>query len=70
MVMLVMVTGLLFRAESKTFWGGGGGDIKVLKELKNGLDPSSVSSGSCVTSWDFTVDPCDNLFSDRFTCGF
>uniref|UniRef100_A0A2N9GQM7 Leucine-rich repeat-containing N-terminal plant-type domain-containing protein n=1 Tax=Fagus sylvatica TaxID=28930 RepID=A0A2N9GQM7_FAGSY len=66
MVLLVMVAGLLFRAESKTYWG----DIEVLKELKNGLDPSSVSPGSCVTSWDFTVDPCDNLFSDRFTCGF
>jgi hypothetical protein len=65
-VLLIMVTGLSLRAESKTYWG----DIEVLKEMKNGLDPGSVSPGSCVSSWDFAVDPCDNLFSERFTCGF
>ncbi|KAI5334061.1 hypothetical protein L3X38_024194 [Prunus dulcis] len=31
---------------------------------------TSVSPGSCISSWDFKLDPCDNLFSDRFTCGF
>jgi Leucine-rich repeat (LRR) protein len=61
-----MVTGLSLRAESTTYWE----DVDVLKELKNGLDPGSVSPGSCVSSWDFTVDPCDSLFSERFTCGF
>lgn len=53
-------------AESKTFWA----DIEALKEFKNSLDPGSVRPGSCVSSWDFNLDPCDNLFSDRFTCGF
>lgn len=53
-------------AESKTYWG----DIQVMKELKNSLDPNSVSPGSCLSSWDFSVDPCDSLFSEKFTCGF
>ncbi|KAK9220369.1 hypothetical protein WN943_009019 [Citrus x changshan-huyou] len=30
----------------------------------------TVAPGSCLSSWDFSVDPCDHLFSDRFTCGF
>lgn len=29
-----------------------------------------MSPGSCLSSWDFTLDPCDNLYSDTFTCGF
>ncbi|OMO84547.1 hypothetical protein COLO4_21977 [Corchorus olitorius] len=53
-------------AESKTYWG----DIEALKQLKNGVEPSSVTPGSCLSSWDFTVDPCDSLFSERFSCGF
>ncbi|KAF3440756.1 hypothetical protein FNV43_RR19042 [Rhamnella rubrinervis] len=57
---------LLLGGECKTYLG----DIEVLKELKKGLDSNSVSPGSCVSSWDFTVDPCDNLFGKRFTCGF
>ena len=66
LLLVIMVMVLSFRAESKTYWG----DIEVLKELKNGLDSNSVSPGSCISSWDFNVDPCDNLFSNRFTCGF
>ncbi|KAJ0025404.1 hypothetical protein Pint_09058 [Pistacia integerrima] len=46
------------------------GDIKVLKDLKKGLDPSSIAPGSCLSSWDFSLDPCDYLFSEHFTCGF
>nr|XP_018631567.1 LRR receptor-like serine/threonine-protein kinase GSO1 [Nicotiana tomentosiformis] len=45
-------------------------DIQGLQHLKNGINPNSISSGSCLSSWNFTVDPCDNIFSDRFTCGF
>ncbi|KAJ4842424.1 hypothetical protein Tsubulata_046964 [Turnera subulata] len=60
------LTGQLLGVESKTYWG----DIQVLQELKNGMDPKSITPGSCLSSWDFSVDPCDNLFSDRFTCGF
>ena len=46
------------------------GDIKVLKDLKNGLNPKSIVPGSCLSSWDFTLDPCDHVFSNHFTCGF
>ncbi|GFZ10410.1 leucine-rich repeat (LRR) family protein [Actinidia rufa] len=45
-------------------------DTKLLKDLKNGLHPRSVTPGSCLSSWDFRFDPCDNIFTDRFTCGF
>lgn len=64
--LFVLIAGLLLRGESKTYWG----DIEVLKELKKGIDSASVSPGSCVSSWDFKVDPCDSLFGERFTCGF
>ncbi|KAM1512508.1 hypothetical protein ACFX1Z_024061 [Malus domestica] len=47
------------RKEPKTFWA----DIEALKEFKNSLNPDSVSPGLCVSSRDFTLDPCDNLFS-------
>ncbi|QCD91082.1 receptor-like protein 53 [Vigna unguiculata] len=57
---------VLLGAESKTHWE----DAEVLKELKRGLEPASVIPGSCLSSWDFTVDPCDNLFGEKFTCGF
>ncbi|CAI0394970.1 unnamed protein product [Linum tenue] len=50
----------------KTHWG----DTVVLKQVKASIDPSSVPPGSCLSSWDFSSDPCDSLFSDRFTCGF
>ncbi|XVF16995.1 hypothetical protein REPUB_Repub10bG0078900 [Reevesia pubescens] len=66
LLLLVVVDRVLPRAESKTYWG----DIEVLKQLKNGVDPNSVSRGSCLSSWDFTVDPCDSLFSEKFTCAF
>ncbi|TKY55867.1 Leucine-rich repeat receptor protein kinase MSP1 [Spatholobus suberectus] len=66
LVLLLAASIAPFIAESATHWG----DTQVLKELKNNLDPASVTPGSCVNSWDFSVDPCDNLFSDKFTCGF
>ena len=64
--LIISASGMLYGAESKTYWG----DTEVLKQFKNGLDSGSVTPGSCVSSWDFTVDPCDNLFSEKFTCGF
>ncbi|KAI4314793.1 hypothetical protein L6164_027666 [Bauhinia variegata] len=66
MIIAASGSGLLFGVESKTYWG----DIEVLKEFKNGIDPASLTAGSCVASWDFTLDPCDNLFGEKFTCGF
>ncbi|TQD92724.1 hypothetical protein C1H46_021649 [Malus baccata] len=65
-ILIISAASLQLLAESKTFWA----DIEALKEFKNSLNPDSVTPGSCVSSWDFTLDPCDNLFSDRFTCGF
>ncbi|KAL2532448.1 Leucine-rich repeat (LRR) family protein [Abeliophyllum distichum] len=53
-------------ANSTTYWQ----DIQILKQLKNSVDAHSVTSGSCIYSWDFTLDPCDYLFKDKFTCGF
>ncbi|CAJ1930321.1 unnamed protein product [Sphenostylis stenocarpa] len=63
---IITIWCLLLGAESKTHEG----DAEVLKELKRSLEPASVIPGSCVSSWDFTVDPCDNLFGEKFTCGF
>ncbi|GAB2279490.1 hypothetical protein Dimus_014130 [Dionaea muscipula] len=53
-------------ADSKTY----SKDAQVLKQLKRGMDPDSVLPGSCIGSWDFTVDPCDSLYGQKFTCGF
>ncbi|KAJ6681097.1 hypothetical protein OIU74_019552 [Salix koriyanagi] len=63
---LLMITLLLLKVDSRTHPG----DIRVLKDLKHGLHPESIAPGSCLSSWDFSVDPCDHIFSDRFTCGF
>ncbi|XP_043715005.1 DNA damage-repair/toleration protein DRT100-like [Telopea speciosissima] len=65
-LMMVTASELLLKGDSKTYWG----DVKGLKQLKKGLDSGSVTPGSCLSSWDFSVDPCDHIFSDRFTCGF
>lgn len=65
-VALVAAEVCLTGAEAKTHWG----DVAVLKQLKDSVDHGSVSPGSCLGSWDFAYDPCDSLFSDRFTCGF
>ncbi|KAE9596588.1 hypothetical protein Lal_00007661 [Lupinus albus] len=65
-IAFIAASEVLFGAESKTYWG----DIEALKDLKNGLELSLINPGSCLSSWDFTFDPCDNLFRDKFTCGF
>lgn len=64
--LILTLTGLIHTGESRTHWK----DIEVLKQFKNSLDPGSVSPGSCVSSWDFKLDPCDQLFGEQFTCGF
>lgn len=56
----------VLQVHSITHWQ----DIQVLEDFKNAVSPNSVSPGSCLSSWDFTLDPCDNLYSDKFTCGF
>ncbi|KAG9137237.1 hypothetical protein Leryth_024940 [Lithospermum erythrorhizon] len=50
---------------SETHWE----DIQVLKQFKDSIDSNSIRNASCLSSWDFSVDPCDNLFGDKFTCG-
>lgn len=64
-VFMFIFTKLFFSANSKTHPA----DIKALNALKNGVDPRSITPGSCLSSWDFTIDPCDNIFTDHFTCG-
>ncbi|CAN4083368.1 unnamed protein product [Withania somnifera] len=56
---------LFLHAHSTTHWQ----DIQVLKQLKNNIDPNSITPGSCLNSWDISVDPCDNLGGEKFTCG-
>ncbi|KZV26860.1 putative LRR receptor-like serine/threonine-protein kinase-like [Dorcoceras hygrometricum] len=45
-------------------------DLHVLKQLKAAINPATITPGSCIYSWDFTLDPCDSLFTEKFTCGF
>ncbi|KAJ7297479.1 hypothetical protein O6H91_Y053700 [Diphasiastrum complanatum] len=45
-------------------------DVVALRELKAAIDPASIHSTSCVGSWDFSSDPCDDLSSTVFVCGF
>ena len=67
LLLIVAFSGrFLLMVDSRTYPG----DIEVLKDLKNGLSSRSVSSGSCLSSWDFSLDPCDNIFGKHFTCGF
>ncbi|XP_008796883.2 probable LRR receptor-like serine/threonine-protein kinase At4g36180 [Phoenix dactylifera] len=64
LLLLFLVTPLT--VTSKTFPG----DTEALKAVKQGVDPRSIPSGSCLSTWDFAVaDPCDAAFSPRFTCG-
>ncbi|KAI3959125.1 hypothetical protein MKX01_023801 [Papaver californicum] len=66
-LLLVSVMIIMFKkGESKT----NAEEIQGMKELRNKLDPESVTPGSCLSSWDFSVDPCDHINTDRFTCGF
>ncbi|KAG6399662.1 hypothetical protein SASPL_141143 [Salvia splendens] len=44
-------------------------DVQALKQLKRTIAPSTIPPSSCISSWDFSLDPCDSLFSDKFTCG-
>ncbi|KAF3567572.1 hypothetical protein DY000_02017244 [Brassica cretica] len=64
LLLLVLLT--LSSVESKTFWA----DVAALKEFKNSVDAKSITPGSCLSSWDFSVDPCDGLSGETFTCGF
>lgn len=64
LLLLLLVTST--SVESKTFWA----DVAALKEFKNSVDAKSLTPGSCLSSWDFSLDPCDGLSGETFTCGF
>ncbi|CAN1225928.1 Receptor-like protein 33 [Linum perenne] len=65
-LLLLTFTLLLLPINGTTHWK----DTEVLKQFKNSIDQTSIPPGSCLSSWDFSYDPCDSLFSDHFTCGF
>ncbi|KAE8729252.1 Salt tolerance 2, putative isoform 1 [Hibiscus syriacus] len=65
LVFMAIFSKLLLSANSRTHPA----DVQVLEDLKKGVDPLSIASGSCLSSWDFSMDPCDNIFTDHFTCG-
>ncbi|KAI4386792.1 hypothetical protein MLD38_004694 [Melastoma candidum] len=65
-IVVVLFRVCLPRGHATTYWG----DVQFLKELKGSVEPGSVRPGSCLASWDFSIDPCDSLFGDKFTCGF
>lgn len=45
-------------------------DVQALFLVKDALDPLHIQPGSCVSTWDFSVDPCDNAFGpELFSCG-
>ncbi|KAH7420488.1 hypothetical protein KP509_13G009900 [Ceratopteris richardii] len=45
-------------------------DVQALMQVKAAINPSSIRIGSCVSTWNFSVDPCDNLFGpEYFSCG-
>ncbi|GLJ25248.1 hypothetical protein SUGI_0483310 [Cryptomeria japonica] len=46
-----------------------GSDVEAMKELKDSVNPGSIPAGSCLSSWNFSVDPCDTAFRQYFTCG-
>nr|ABK24515.1 unknown [Picea sitchensis] len=45
------------------------GDVEALKAIKDSVDANSIKAGSCLGSWNFSVDPCDYAFGELFTCG-
>ncbi|KAF5791298.1 putative transferase [Helianthus annuus] len=56
---------LSFHGYSVTHWE----DIQSLKHFRNDVVSTSITPGSCLSTWDFTLDPCDSLSTDKFTCG-
>ncbi|KAK1433314.1 hypothetical protein QVD17_10224 [Tagetes erecta] len=62
---IIVFTHLCFHTYSITHWE----DIQSLKHFKSSIDFNSITPGSCLSSWDFTVDPCDSVSGEHFTCG-
>ncbi|PWA56511.1 leucine-rich repeat domain, L domain-like protein [Artemisia annua] len=64
-ILVLIFLNLCINTISITHWE----DIQSLKHFKLGINPNSVSPGSCISTWDFSFDPCDTLSTERFTCG-
>ncbi|CAI8604922.1 unnamed protein product [Vicia faba] len=45
-------------------------DIQALKAFKASIKPSSIPPSSCISSWNFTIDPCSLPRRIYFLCGF
>ncbi|KAJ7559539.1 hypothetical protein O6H91_04G089900 [Diphasiastrum complanatum] len=44
-------------------------DIEALTQIKAAVDPSTITSFTCLASWEFSADPCDAIFGSYFVCG-
>ncbi|GER40385.1 leucine-rich repeat receptor-like protein kinase family protein [Striga asiatica] len=69
LTLFLTITAAVLRLPTPTHSATHHSDVQLLKQLKRTIAPSTIPPGSCIDSWDFTLDPCDNLFSDKFTCG-
>ncbi|KAJ6795163.1 receptor-like protein kinase precursor [Iris pallida] len=65
LLILTLSTSPFLTSSSKTHPS----DVHALMLLKLSVDPTSVLPSSCLSSWDFSVDPCASAFTERFTCG-
>ncbi|KAI3664316.1 hypothetical protein L1987_89945 [Smallanthus sonchifolius] len=43
-------------------------DITALKAIKSAINPTTIPSYSCLSSWNFTSDPCSNPHITHFLC--
>ncbi|KAF5780393.1 putative non-specific serine/threonine protein kinase [Helianthus annuus] len=64
-IFIIFSTNFYIHTYSLTHWE----DIQSLKHFRNGVVSTSITPGSCLSTWDFTVDPCDSLSGEKFTCG-
>ncbi|KAJ0733216.1 putative non-specific serine/threonine protein kinase [Helianthus annuus] len=64
-IFIIISTNFYIHTYSLTHWE----DIQSLKHFRNGVVSTSITPGSCLSTWDFTVDPCDSLSGEKFTCG-
>lgn len=44
-------------------------DVEALKQVKAAIDPVSIHPASCLSTWDFSFDPCENMLGAVFVCG-
>ncbi|GLJ25351.1 hypothetical protein SUGI_0485470 [Cryptomeria japonica] len=44
-------------------------DIESLILFKNVVEESSIFPSTCLSSWNFSIDPCDSVGTSQFICG-